>query len=204
MTLRRNADRSERGYQLVELVVATALLALVLALATPPLLDAAAGIRVRLAAAELVGALRRARAEAVAHAVHVGVKFRTAPDGAVSWALYRDGDGDGVRTDDIDSGVDPQAAPARRLAHFDRRIGFGFPPGRPPRDPADPRRRLDRLDDPIRFNRSDLASFGPLGGSTPGSLYLTDHARHLVAVRVFGATAKVKVIRYDPETETWR
>jgi len=196
--------RSQSGFQLVELLVSLALLAIGIALAAPPLARAAAGLRVRLAAEEVVGSLRLARAYAIAHAAHVGVRFSTTPEGAVSWALYRDGDGDGVRTDDIDSGVDPLAAPARRLAHFDRRIRFGFPPGTPPRDPSDPRRRLDRLDDPIRFNTSDIASFGPLGGSTPGSVYLTDGARHLAAVRVFGRTAKVKVIRYDPESERWR
>jgi hypothetical protein len=83
-------------------------------------------------------------------------------------------------------------------------VRFGFPPGRPPRDPADPRRRLDRLDDPIRFNRSDIASFGPLTGSTPGSVFVTDGARHLAVVRVASATARARILRYEPEGETWR
>ena len=63
---------------------------------------------------------------------------------------------------------------------------------------------MDRLDDPIRFNRSDIASFGPLGGSTPGSLYVTDSIRHLAAVRVFGRTGKVKVLRWDAVEDRWR
>jgi hypothetical protein len=80
---------------------------------------------------------------------------------------------------------------------------FGFPPGRPVRDPGDPRKLLS-TDDPIRFNQSDLASFGPLGTSTPGSLYLTDGQSRLLAVRVYGRTGKVKVIAYDFDAEVWR
>ncbi len=80
---------------------------------------------------------------------------------------------------------------------------FGFPSGSPPRDPSDPRRFLTRLDDPIRFNRSDIASFGPLGGSTPGSLYLTDSRHHLTVVRLYGATGKVRTLNYDRAREEW-
>jgi hypothetical protein len=196
--------RAESGLTLVELLVTLAVATLALGIAIPPLAGAAAGLQVRLAAGEAGSALRLARGYAIAHAVHVGVKFRTAPDGAVSWTLHRDGDGDGVRSEDIDSGADPLVAPRRTLAHFGRRIRFGFPPGTPPRDPADPRRRLDRLDDPIRFNRSDIASFSPLGGSTPGSLFVTDGARHLAAVRVAAASARARVIVYDPARERWR
>jgi hypothetical protein len=82
-------------------------------------------------------------------------------------------------------------------------VRFGFPPGAAPRDPGDPSRRLGNLRDPIRFNRSDIASFGPLGGSTPGSLYLTDSKYRLAVVRLFGRTGKVRILRYDPATEKW-
>ena len=81
---------------------------------------------------------------------------------------------------------------------------FGFPPGRAPRDPGNPRRRLDRLDDPIRFNSSDIASFSHLGTSTPGSVYVTDGERCLSAARVFGITGKVSVLAYDTARESWR
>lgn len=194
---------ADAGFQLVELIVTAAVAAALIGIATPPLASAAAGLEVRLAAGEVQSALRLARAFAATHAVHVGVKFRTGSGGQVRWGLYRDGDGDGVRTDDIDSGVDPLAAPVRTLAHFGRRVRFGFPPGRPPRDPADSRRRLDRLDDPIRFNRSDIASFSAFGGSTPGSVYVTDGKRHLAAVRVFGRTGKVGRLTYDVASERW-
>jgi prepilin-type N-terminal cleavage/methylation domain-containing protein len=193
-----------RGFTLIELLAVLAVAVLVLALGAPALLEATARLRVELAAAEVAGALRAARSHAIRRGELVAVKFRIGADGRVTFTLYRDGDGDGVLNRDIDSGVDPEVAPAQSLAHLGRRVRFGFPPGRPPRDPGDPRRRLDRRDDPIRFNRSDLASFSSLGGSTPGSLYLTDGRRQLVVVRLFGRTAKVKVLRWDARRDAWR
>jgi hypothetical protein len=200
----RVARSRSTGFQIVELVVAISLVAIFATLSVPWLLRIGSGLRVRLAAEELAGALRSARAYAIRHSAKVGVKFMERPGRGWAFRLYRDGDGDGVLSRDIESGVDPAATPERDLVHTGRHVGFGFPPGEPPRDPGDPRRRLDRLDDPIRFNRSDLASFSPLGGATPGSLYVSDHLHHLAVVRVFGTTGKVKVMLYDPQTETWR
>lgn len=193
-----------RGYQLVEVAVTAAVLATLLLLTAPDLMRLSGGLRVDLAARELAGVLRQARAVAVRHGVNVAVKFRPAEGERVSWALYRDGNADGVRNRDIESGVDPQLGPRQELHHLGRHVRFGFPEGVRPRDPGDPRRRLGKLPDPIRFNRSDLASFSPFGGSTPGSLYLTDGRDHLSVVRVFGRTGKVKVLRYHLAEEVWR
>ena len=195
---------NRKGFTLVELLAALAVLVSVLAIGAPPLLRISGDLRLRLAAEELVGVLRTARAYAVRHSANVAVKFRTAASGEVTFTLYRDGDGDGVLTRDIDSGVDPAIAPQQRLSQLGRGFGFGFPPGPPPRDPSSPGRPLGNLDDPIRFNQSDLASFSPLGTSTPGSLYVTDGVGRLAAVRVFDRTGKIRVITYDPQTQVWR
>ncbi len=181
-----------------------AVLGLIAALGLPDVLRATRARRVRLAAGELVGVLRSARSYAIRHNARVGVKFWVPGEGRPSFQLHRDGDGDGVRTADIRRGVDPPIGPPRTLVHLGGQVRLGFPPGPPPRDPGDPGRRLDRLDDPVRFNRSDIASFDPLGGSTPGSLYLTDGIYHLSVVRLFGRTGKVRVLTYEPETEVWR
>ena len=133
--------------------------------------------------------LRLARSWAVVHDANVAVKFRTAADGTVTFTLYRDGNGNGVLTADINAGKDPQVEPPRRLSNFGRGVGFGFPPGPPPADPGSPGHSLTP-GDPIRFNASDLASFSPLGTSTPGSLYLTDSRNRLVAVRLDNRAGK--------------
>ncbi len=196
--------RDSRGFSLLEMVVVLAIFTSVVTLAIPNLIRQSAGQRVRLAAAETVAVLRMARANATRLNVKVGVKFIITDDQVAYYRMYQDIDGDGVRSKDILAGIDTPLGAPRRMAHLGHRVGFGFPPGKPPRDPGNPKRRLDRLNDPIRFNRSDIASFGPMGTSTPGSLYLTDHRDHLVAVRLLGLTGRVRTLIYDRKTESWR
>jgi prepilin-type N-terminal cleavage/methylation domain-containing protein len=196
---------NERGFQLIELVVALAIFGMIVMIAGPPLLSMTASLRVDLATQELVGVLRHARSYAIKHSANVAVRFYPEPErGRTGFALFRDADGDGVLNADIRRGIDPQLTPMRYFAHFGGPVGFGFPPGAPPRDPGDPRRRLGNLDDPVRFNNSDLASFDPLGGSTPGSLYVTDGRSKLSVVRLYGRTGTMRVLRWDAAADRWR
>jgi type II secretory pathway pseudopilin PulG len=192
-----------KGFQLAELTVSLAVLTLIVLLGAPSLVQASGDMRLRLAAGELAGVLRLARASAVRLDANVAVKFRTAPDGTVTFTLYRDGDGDGVLNRDIDSGVDRPIEPPRRLNNLGRGVGFGFPPGPRPPDPGSPGHLL-APGDPIRFNQSDLASFSSLGTSTPGSLYLTDGVKRLLAVRVANRAGKVRILTWLPERRIWR
>ena len=195
--------RRQEGFHLVEALVVLLLHGVLLTLSVPTLLNMTRRLRVEMAAREIGALLQRARFRAVREGSNVGVKLFLSGS-RVSYGLYRDGDGDGLGTRDIADGVDPPLEPIRELGHFGSHVRFGFPPGEAPRDPGNPRRRLTRLDDPVRLNRSDMASFSPLGTSTPGSLYLTDGLNHLAVVRLFGRTGKVKVMLYDADTETWR
>jgi type II secretory pathway pseudopilin PulG len=195
--------RAQRGFSLADLLVAMAVAGLVVAIAVPPLQRIASRLTLRIAAQQVVGVMREARLFALRQSQNVGVKFRTDAAGNVRWALYLDGDGDGVRTDDIDKGIDPMAAPERTLDGFGRSVRLGFPPGPAPRDPSDRYRRLDRLDDPIRFNRSDLASFTPMGGATPGSVYLTDGVARLMAVRTDSRNGRVRILEWDRARQEW-
>jgi len=198
-----HASKAAAGFNLVELLTVLAILGLMTVIAVPPLATWALGLRVRMAAREMAAAMSLARAWSVRHNAYAGVKFRTDEDGTLTYALYRDGDGDGVLNQDIDAGIDPEIWAPRPLAFFDAWVRVGFPPGRAPRDPSDPTRRLSRLDDPIRFNRSDLAVFGPLGTATPGSIYVTGGDRYLSVVRTYHRTGKIQVLAYDLDDETW-
>lgn len=193
---------SEQGMTLAELLVVLTVLAVLLTATVPFVLRASSSLRVRLAAAEVATALYLARSEAIRLGHHVGLRFGRDTDGRVTFTLFADGDGDGLSSRDVRAGSDVAVSPPRRLGHLGRTVRFGFPEAPPTRDPSG--KRLDRLEDPVRFNRSDLASFSPLGTSTPGSVYLTDGRRALVAVRLLGATGRVRVTEWDPEAESWR
>lgn len=193
-----------QGFTVAELMVCLAILTLAAMLGLPALFHLGASLRLQLAAEELAAAMHSARSFAILRGANVAVKFLPRADGFSTWAVYRDGNGNGVLNRDITSGVDPLVTPPRPLEQLGRRMHFGFPPGRLARDPGDRTQRLHPTDDPIRFNASDLASFGPLGTSTPGSVYITDGQSLLMAVRVTGRNGKVKIIVYDFDQEIWR
>lgn len=192
------------GHSLVELLIAVLISSLIALVGVPPMMRWASGLSVRLAAAEVATSLQRTRQYAVRHNRNVALKFQVAEDGSVSFAIFRDGDHDGVLNRDIAAGIDPQVTPARPLSYLGGGVRFGFPPGPPPLAPGPSRKPLDRLDDPIRFNRSDLASFSRTGTATPGTVYLTDGRHHLMAVRVANRSGKISVLSYDPVTRRWR
>lgn len=194
--------RRQQGFQLLHLLVALTAAGILAVTAVPALFHWTASLRTRLAAGEVSTALYLTRSAAVRHGAYVGVKFRVDGD-RYTYRLYRDGDGDGVRTADIEDGTDPPLGPPQLMRHLGAGVRFGFPPGPPPTDPGDPDSLLDDLDDPVRFNASDIASFSPLGESTPGSVYLTDSRLHLVVVRLYGRTAKIRTLVWDPAGRLW-
>jgi hypothetical protein len=57
--------------------------------------------------------------------------------------------------------------------------------------------------DPIRLGASNLASFSSNGTATSGSVYIRGrHAQYVV--RVFGATAKVRILKFDRAANQWK
>jgi type II secretory pathway pseudopilin PulG len=196
--------RRGAGFSLFDLLATMAVIGIVAALGVPELFRATEQTRLGLGAGEIASSLRIARIYALRHSANVAIKFRTSSDGAVTYALFRDADGDGVRTQDVESGVDPQVEPWRPLTRLGNGIGFGFPPGPLPRDPTSGKAIGGSLDDPIRFNSSDLASFTAGGTATPGSVYLTDGRRGLVIVRVTNLSGRVRAWRWDHDDGVWR
>jgi type II secretory pathway pseudopilin PulG len=190
-----------QGFSPVELVVAFALAAILLAATAHGAFQLQSALAVRSAAAELAATFFRARAYALARGVTVGIKFRR-DGGQYEWALYRDGNGNGIRTAEISSGVDRSLGLSIAWPRSDVRPGILT--GVPVPDPSSPGRNLDRPDDPIRFNNSDICSFSPVGESTPGSIYLWDGRDRMAVLRVFGRSAKVRTLYYFRGEKSWR
>lgn len=194
-------SRLPAGISSVELVVVMALTAALAAATARGAFQVQSALAVRSAAAELAATFFRARAFAIARGVSVGVKFRR-DGGRYEWALYRDGNGNGIRSAEIASGVDRSLGIAVAWKRSDVRPGI-LEGGSVP-DPSTPGQTLDRPDDPIRFGSSDICSFSPVGESTPGSVYLWDGHDRMAVVRVFGRSAKVRTLYYFRGEKSWR
>ena len=132
--------RSDGGHTLIEILVVMAIVAIMAVMITPNFFEMAGKLRVSLAAQGMAGTLRSARLYAIRYSTNVAVKFHTEDD-PMTYAVYRDGDGDGVRNSDIKDGTDPVVWPRRSLCAMAGNIYFGFPPGQRPRHPGNPRRQ---------------------------------------------------------------
>lgn len=181
----------QSGQTLAELLVAVAVIGFFAALSASPIDKAARRTAIAAATSELRAVFQRTRMLAIAHDRNVAIKFRNDADGW-AWSIYEDGDGDGVRNDDISRGVDKLLEPPRRFEHKPARIGL---PAQPLPDPYSGA-TLDTRS-PVRFGTSALCSFSRVGEASNGSMILTDGAEQAVILRVYGESARVSVLRWD-------
>ena len=188
------------GVTLPELVLLMALTSWSFALVVPGALRLRESVVIRSAVHETTVAFYRARAYAISRNRSVGLKFRQNGPG-YEWTLYADGNGNGVLTSEIASGVDPSIGAYYPWPRND--VFPGIMTGTRVPDPGNPGHYLDRIDDPIRFNNSDICSFSGIGESTPGSVYLWDGHDRMAVVRVFGGTAKVRTLYYRRGEKGW-
>ena len=96
------------------------------------------------------------------------------------WFEVVDGNDNGIRTAEVANGTDPSLSGPQSLRERPGALRLGFPDAGPyPRIP--PRSgNIERLDDPVRFGRSDVVSFTAQGSSSSGTLYLTDGREELL------------------------
>jgi hypothetical protein len=180
---------SQRGYSLVEATVAMGVILVMAAVAVPH-------FRARFADAHILGAgqqfrssFRLAWSTAVRTGVYTGIRFERLDDGRVFYSVYSDGNTNGVRSVDITSGEDRRIAGPYPLSGGAPTVRVGINPGVPNLPPA----TGELSGDPVRFGRSDILSFSPLGTATPGTFYLAGDSAQ-AAVRVNGGTARVRLM----------
>lgn len=191
---------AERGTSLPEIVVVVALVSLLSAVGVPVLTHAASEARAQSAARYLATRIQVARLEAARRGTHVAMRFETHAQGR-RFSLYVDGNGNGVRGTDIASGIDWALGPSDALSdHFadaDLRIAFATPG-------IDGGPAMGSGDDPVRLGSGALLSWSPLGSSSSGTLYVAGPRGPQWAVRVLGATGRVRVLRFHPGAGQWR
>jgi len=170
----------------------TAVAAVITTLACVALAQSMAGLdhsRGHAAARYLASRLALARTQAVARGAAVGLRFDQVPGGFV-FSVFLDGNGNGVRTADTQSGVDSPIEPATSLFEQFPGVDIGLTPNSPGTDP-------------VQLGQTNLLTFTPPGTATAGTIYIRDREGTQWAVRVLGSTGRTRVLRYDPRTKGW-
>jgi type II secretory pathway pseudopilin PulG len=191
------ASTGDRGLTIVEVVFVMAIVMLIAGISVPVTASAIDQGRVRQAASFMATRFRLARQTAVNSSVNVGIVFDLV-GGEWTFRVCRDGSNDGVHRADIAKGDDPCTEGPYRLGDLFPGVDVAIDPTLrgPSGEAPNP--------DPVRFGRSDLASFSPSGTCTAGSLYLRSRGQVQYAVRLAGVTGRTRVLRYDTASQTWK
>ena len=191
--------RRQHGLTLLEIVVVIAIIGTIAIVSAPAFANYRRSASMRAEVAELRGILRSVRSRAIMRATHAGVKFTRAGNTWV-YSLYDDGNGNGIRSAEIASGTDRRyAGPSMLMPQFNIAAISLLPTTI--RDPDGD--ALLPSASAVQFGSSTICSFSPTGSGTPGTIYITDGAGKLCALRVYGASGRVRVLRYDAAARRW-
>lgn len=191
---------SERGLALIDALAATGIGLVMAAMAVPVVGGTFDREHVIIGTQYLAAQVQRARLESLKRGVAVAVRLEQL-DGRTAVQLFVDGNGNGVLQKDIDRRLDPALTPE---AWLDERA----------RDVA---ARINQAivdvgaggvmaagDDPLRIGNSSLISFSPMGSATGGTVYVAAHRGPQMAIRIYGATGRVRVLMFDAQARQWR
>lgn len=191
--------RTQRGMTLLEIVGVIAIIGIVAIASAPAFANYRRNASMKAEVAELRGILRAVRSRAIMRGTHAGVKFTRAGSVWV-YSLYDDGNANGIRSAEIASNVDRRySGPSMLMPQFNI-AGIALLPATI-RDPdGDP---LVPTASAVQFGSSTICSFSPTGSGTPGTIYISDGAGKLCALRVYGASGRVRLLRYNADLRRW-
>lgn len=193
----RGPARGQRGFTILELLFALAIAGTLTAVAVPQGLRTLDDFRTRSAARYLAARIADARLGAVKRSCAIGLRFQPAsPDYLI--ATVADGNGNGLRTSEIQHGIDRTLTEGETIGARFSGVAFGIHDGVPDADGE-----LAHGGDGVRVGTSRLLSVAPDGSSSSGTLYLRGRDRSQYAVRVLGATGRVRVLKFDPIRRKW-
>jgi prepilin-type N-terminal cleavage/methylation domain-containing protein len=186
----------ECGLTLIELLFVTAVMAILAGMTVPVTNVALDDLHTAAAARYVAGLVLSSRMDALKRARCVGIRFEVSGSD-YAFGSFLDGNGNGLRTTDIRSGIDTRLAPEQRLADRFPGVRFGLQPGAPDADGV-----RGGSTDGVRIGASGILTTGPDGTATSGTLYLQGR-RAQYAVRILGATARTRVLKLEPGAGTW-
>ena len=106
------------------------------------------------------------------------------------FSMVEDGNGDGVRTRDIDQQIDRVIEAPVLLSDLFPGTSIGLATGTP-------------ATEAVALGGTRILSLSPNGTATSGSVYVVGRDRTQWVVRVLGVTARARVLRYERATSTW-
>jgi prepilin-type N-terminal cleavage/methylation domain-containing protein len=191
--------KRQDGITLIELIVVIAIIGIIALCAMPAFAAYRRQASVIAAGNEMRSLLRAVRSRAIARGRNAGVKFVKSGNNW-TYTLYDDGNGNGIYNADINKGIDRRYfGPALVMPQF-QTAAVGLL-AKTIRDPDGA--KLLPTDPALQFGTSTICSFSPVGSSTSGTIYISDGVDNLYAVRVYGATGKVRMLRYDAGLQKW-
>jgi type II secretory pathway pseudopilin PulG len=183
------------GYSLIELLMALGMVATLGAIAVPLTSSTIDDIRAAGAARHAAARLAAIRIEAIRRSAAVALRFEPAGSD-YSFTPYLDTNGNGVRTAEITSGIDPAIGRKERLNEFFADTTFGLLPNVPDLGGG------TGNSNGVRIGSSLLLSVAPNGSCTSGTLYVHGK-RTQYAVTVLGATGRTRFYHYDFGARRW-
>jgi type II secretory pathway pseudopilin PulG len=190
--------RFSPGYSLLEALFALALASILGGIAFANVSSALDDFRTQSAVRFVAGQMQFARATAVAHSANTAFRF-TGASPSFNFRLFEDGNGDGVRSRDIDEGVDRPLGFDDRLSRQFPGVDFGVLADLPGADGSPP-----PAGDPIKLGASNMTVFTPLGTASSGSLYVLGPRQLQYVVRIYGETGRTRILKFNPRTRSWR
>jgi prepilin-type N-terminal cleavage/methylation domain-containing protein len=188
------------GFTLLEMLTVVAIVGMIVGVSLPAFESMRRRNAVRVATADIRAIFHLARNRAITRGVNTGIKFFRDTEGNWVFAMYDDGDGDGVRSNDIVSGVDRLVTRPKPVLSTIGIASISLPM-RPIAHPDGG--WLSVSASPVNFNASTICSFSPRGTCTPGTMFLSDRWSEVWAVRAYGATAKLRIMKYDFRAARW-
>jgi Tfp pilus assembly protein FimT len=185
---------------LVDVLAATGLSLVMAAVAVPVVGATLEREHVMVGTQYLAASVQRARLESLKRATAVAVRLEVL-DGRAAVQLFADGNGNGVLQRDIDRRIDRPLAGREWLDEHAREVSLRI--NQPVTDVAGAA-ALAAGDDPLRIGNTSLVSFSPLGSSSSGTLYVAGRRGPQMAIRIYGATGRVRVLMFDAQARQWR
>ena len=172
----------------MEVLFAIGILAIVGGIAVPVVTGGIERARTRAAARYLSAQLGLARTQAVTRGAAVAMRFESNSSGTIL-GVVMDGNGNGVRIEDIDAGVDVRIDRPWAFEEVFPGVSFALASG--------------LAGNAIQLSGTALLTFTPEGTSTSGSLYLLGRDGSQFAIRILGATGRIRTQRLDFRANTW-